>query len=130
MYTKILQVRLGDQGTYCVWHTADTKLEAGSVRNLINDIFCDSVVDISSSSAATQLIKLCVGAFYDEIDILDADTVIKAAQADRHVLVYLDDNLLGRTDTCHCMRRTWSKVEIAVFVHWSNLKHSNIRRCL
>ena len=130
MDTQILQIRLCDQGTNGIWHTADTKLQTGTVRNLIHNIFGYGMVDICCCTATAKLVKICVGAFYDQVYIIDADTVVKSTQADWHILVDLNNYLFGGTDTSHCMGRTWSEIEVSVFIHWCYLKHCYIRRSL
>ena len=120
VYAQIGQVGLCDQGADCVRHTADAQLEAGTVRDLLNDQLCNGVVNLGRSGS-THLTERRVVALDDHVDLGDVNRVLKAAETARHILVDLNDDVLaGLADRLEvgCVR---TEAEIAVLVHRCNL---------
>lgn len=88
---EILEVGLCDHRADGVRHTADTQLEARTVRDLLNDQLCDRLIDCGRCSAAAHLRHGLI-ILDDHIDLGNMDRFLIQAEAARHILVDLDDN--------------------------------------
>ena len=127
MNTKILQIGFRNEGADCVRHSADTKLEAGSVRNLGNDQLSNGLIDLCCGSSSAHLSDGGVISFYDHIDLGDVDPFLGSAVAYRHVFVHFHDNDLGGFTYSSHVGGIGAEVEVSVLIHRSNLKNSDIR---
>ena len=128
MHAQVLQVALGDQAADGVGHTADAQLQAGTVGDLRNDQVGDLQIHFGSSTGSGHLANGRILAFHDAGDLRNVDAVLHAAKAAGHVLVDLNNDLLGFFAYSAQMRCTGAEVEIAVLVHGGHLEHGHIQR--
>ena len=128
MHAQILQVALCDQAADGIGHTADAQLQAGTVGDLRNDQVGDLQIHFGSSTGSGHLANGRILAFHDAGDLRNVDAVLHAAKAAGHVLVDLNNDLLGFFAYSAQMRCTGAEVEIAVLVHGGYLEHGHIQR--
>ena len=127
MDAHVLQIRLAQQHTHSVRHTADTQLQAGAVGNALHHLLGHGLVDLRGR-CGQHLTHGVVAAFHDHIHVGDMYALAKAAQTAGHVLVDLHDQDLGRVaDGLHVGSGN-AEVEVAVLIHGANLDQGNIRR--
>ena len=90
MNTHVLQVRLAQQHTHGVGHTADAQLQAGTIGDALHHLLGHGLVDLGRHGGQ-QLAHGVIAAFHDHVHVRDMYALAKAAQAAGHVLVDLDD---------------------------------------
>ena len=128
VHAQILQIALCDQAADGIGHTADAQLQAGTVGDLRNDQVGNLQIHFGSSTGSGHLADGRVLAFHDAGDLRNVDAVLHAAKAAGHVLVDLNDDLLGFFAHSTQMRCTGAEVEVAVLVHGGHLEHRHIQR--
>ena len=127
MDAHVLQIRLAQQHTHSVRHTADTQLQAGAVGNALHHLLGHGLVDLRGR-CGQHLTHGVVAALHDHIHVGDMYALAKAAQTAGHVLVDLHDQDLGRVaDGLHVGSGN-AEVEVAVLIHGADLDQGNIRR--
>ena len=122
MYTKIFQIGFRNHRTDSIWHTADTELETGTIRNFFYDQFGNCLIDIGSSSAAAHFTDWWVIAFYDHINLGNMNAILKAAKTARHIFIHLDNDHFCTFAAGSQMGSTRTETEISMFIHRRYLK--------
>ena len=128
VHAQVLQVALGDHLADGVGHGADAQLQAGAVADLRHHQIGHRQIHLAGSSAAAQLVQGGVLTLHDHIHVINVDAVVKAAQANGHVLVDLHDDGLGALAHRLQMGAAGAEVEPAVLIHGSYLEHGHIQR--
>ena len=128
VHAEILEIGLCNEGADGVGHTADAELQAGPVRDLLNNQTRNSLVDLRSRSAAAHLGDRRILALYDTRHLRDVDPVLRAAKAARHIGVDLDINLRRTLAHGAHVGSAGTEVEEAVLVHRSHLEIGDVDR--
>ena len=129
VYTEILEVWLSDEWAYCVWHSADTELETGTVWNLVNDKLCNLLVYICCRTTGTKLSDCRVVTLNNVRNLWNMYIGLWTAVTARHVFIDLNDDFLWSLAYSTEVRCVRTKVEVSVWIHRCNLEHSDIVRC-
>ena len=125
MDAQILQIGFCDEGTDCIWHTADTQLQAGTVGDLLYDQLCNGFIHIRSGSTI-QNANLRIVSFYNRINLGNMDAFIEAAETPGHIGIHFHDDVLGCAAHISQMGCTGAKIKVSMLVHGSYLDHDNI----
>ena len=123
MNSQILKVRLGNKRSDRIRHTADAQLEAGTIRNLIDDHPGNLFLYLGRFSGRSHLSYWRIVSFYNIINIGDMDVRLKSSKYTRHVFIYFDNHLVGCLAYCSHVGSIRSEIEVSMLVHRSHLKY-------
>ena len=127
MHAQVLQIALGDHLADGVGHRANAQLQAGAVGDLGHHQVGDGHIHLGGLAGAAQGLHGRILALHDHVYLADMDAVLKAAQADGHVLVDLHNDGLGAVADGLQVGAAGAEVEVTVFVHGSHLEHGHIQ---
>ena len=123
---QILQIGLCNQRTDGIGHTADAKLKAGAVGDLLDDHLGHLAIHLRGRRTGAHSGNSGVLPFHHHVHVLDVDLRAGKAVDPGHILIDFHNDSLGPIQHIRQMRSGQGKAEVAVGVHRRYLKHGHI----
>ena len=125
MHSQIVKIRLCDQLTESIRHTANTKLQCRTIYKVRKDMTCYLPVHLCRMLSVT-IIERIMMTFNNIINIRDMYAFIVAAMNLRHMLVNLNNDYVCHSSYRRSNARIYGEIKIPVPVHRRYADHNNI----